>query len=63
MTPLLAAALILGTITGVVGKYKGSSFFIWFFAGTILPGIALLGVILNRFDSNIPRRLRRLVGT
>lgn len=56
MTPLLAAALILGTITGVVGKYKGSSFFIWFFAGTILPGIALLGVILMRTDKQDPKR-------
>ncbi len=28
-----------------------------------LAGGETLGVILNRFDSNIPRRLRRLVGT
>jgi succinoglycan biosynthesis transport protein ExoP len=28
-----------------------------------LQGGETLGVILNRFDSNIPRRLRRLVGT
>ena len=28
-----------------------------------LQGGETLGVILNRFDSNIPKRLRRLVGT
>ena len=28
-----------------------------------MQGGDVLGVILNRFDSNIPRRIRRLVGT
>ena len=28
-----------------------------------LRGMESLGVVLNRFDSKIPRRIRRLVGT
>ena len=28
-----------------------------------LQGMEALGVILNRFESHIPKRLRRLVGT
>ena len=28
-----------------------------------MQGGEVLGVILNRFDSSIPRRIRRLVGT
>lgn len=56
MTPLLAAALILGVITGAIGRYKGSSFFVWFLAGTMLPGIALAGVLLMQSTHDDPRR-------
>lgn len=56
MTPLLAAALILGLITGIIGRYKGSSFFIWFLTGTILPGIGLAAVIFMRSTKLDPRR-------
>lgn len=56
MTPLLAAALILGVITGAIGKYKGSSFWIWFLTGTILPGIGIAAVLLMRSTKLDPRR-------
>lgn len=56
VTSLLAAGLILGVITGIIGRWKGSSFFIWFLAGTILPGIALAGVLLMRTTKLDPRR-------
>lgn len=56
MTSLLAAALILGVITGIIGRWKGSSFFIWFLTGTILPGIGLAAVILMRSTKLDPRR-------
>ncbi len=56
MTPLLAAALILGLITGIIGKYKDSSFFIWLIAGTLLPGVGLAAVILMRSTKLDPRR-------
>jgi DNA-directed RNA polymerase subunit RPC12/RpoP len=56
VTPLLAAALILGLVTGAVGKAKGSSFWIWFLTGTIVPGIGLAAVILMRTTKQDPRR-------
>jgi hypothetical protein len=56
VTPLLAAALILGVITGIIGKYKGSSFFLWFLTGTILPGIGLAAVFLFQSRRMEPRR-------
>jgi DNA-directed RNA polymerase subunit RPC12/RpoP len=48
--------LAFGVITAIVGKYKGSSFFIWFLAGTLLPVIGLVGAILMRSDKHDPRR-------
>lgn len=56
MTPLLASALILGIITAIVGKAKGSSFWIWLLVGTIVPGIGLAAVILMRNPKHEPRR-------
>lgn len=56
MTPLLFAALLLGLITGIVGRAKGSSFLIWFLTGTLVPGIGLAAVILMRSTKNDPRR-------
>lgn len=56
MTELLAAALILGLLSGIVGRYKGSSFFIWFLAGTLLPGIGLAGALMMRSVKAEPRR-------
>lgn len=45
-----------GLSAGVVGKIKGSSFFIWFLIGLVLPGIGTLAAVLYRFDSQEPRR-------
>lgn len=56
MTPLIAAGLILALLTGIVGKYRGSSFFIWFLVGFLLPGIGLIGAFLIRTDKLDPRR-------
>jgi hypothetical protein len=56
VTPLLAAALILGLLTAAIGKYKGSSFVIWLIAGTLLPGIGLAAVLLMRSSRDDPRR-------
>lgn len=56
MTPLLAAALILGLVTGAIARHKGSSFLIWFLAGTLLPGIGLAAVLLMRTTKGDPRR-------
>jgi hypothetical protein len=56
VTPLLAAAVVLGLVTAAVGRYKGSSLVIWFVAGTILPGIALAAVLLMPSRRDDPRR-------
>ncbi len=56
MTPLLAAGLILAVITAGIGKYKGSSFLLWFLVGFLLPGIGLVAVFMMRSDKLDPRR-------
>jgi hypothetical protein len=48
--------LIFGLITGIVGKYKRSSFIIWFMVGTLLPVFGLVAAILMRSDRYDPRR-------
>jgi hypothetical protein len=48
--------LFFGCVTGFVGRSKGSSFFIWFLVGFILPAIGLAAVILSRNEKLDPRR-------
>jgi hypothetical protein len=48
--------LVMGFITGAVGRHKGSSFVIWFIVGFILPGLGLLLVLLMRSERLDPRR-------
>ena len=45
-----------GLSAGAVGKLKGSSFFIWFLIGIVLPGLGTLAALLYRFEQNEPRR-------
>ncbi len=52
----LVLLFFFGLATGVVGKIKGSSFFIWFLVGFCLPLIGLIGAILYRWESAEPRR-------
>jgi hypothetical protein len=49
-------ALTFGIATGVIGRAKGSSFFIWLLVGTILPLLGLIGVILYRPEEQEPER-------
>jgi endogenous inhibitor of DNA gyrase (YacG/DUF329 family) len=49
-------ALLFGLATGFVGRGKGSSFFIWFLIGLILPILGLLAVILYRGEREEPER-------
>lgn len=41
---------------GLVGRIKGSSFFIWFLISGAFPVIGLAAAVLYRFDSEEPRR-------
>jgi hypothetical protein len=53
----LAFALWLGIGAGVVGRIKGSSFFIWFVIGAVLPVLGLLAAVFYRSDRDEVRRV------
>ncbi|MGB0095339.1 MAG: hypothetical protein WBP81_22720 [Solirubrobacteraceae bacterium] len=55
-TGLLVIMFFFGLAGGVVGKIKGSSFFIWFLVSGLVPFLGLLTAILYRDDN---RELRR----
>jgi hypothetical protein len=41
---------------GIVGRIKGSSFFLWFLISGLIPIFGLLAAIAYRFESNELRR-------
>lgn len=49
-------ATSFGLATGIIGRGKGSSFFIWFVVGGVLPVIGLVAVILYRSEKQEPER-------
>ena len=49
-------ALSFGLAAGIVGRIKGSSFFIWFLVGTVVPVIGLLTAIVYRSERDELRR-------
>jgi hypothetical protein len=49
-------ALAFALAGGIVGKLKGSSFFLWFLISGVLPFIGLAAALLYRWDRNEPRR-------
>jgi hypothetical protein len=52
----LFIALCFGLAGGIVGRVKGSSFFIWFLISAIVPVIGLATALLYRSDRNELRR-------
>jgi hypothetical protein len=48
--------LAFGIAAGIVGRAKGSSFFIWFLIGAVLPVIGLVAAILHRYEKDDPLR-------
>jgi hypothetical protein len=52
----LAFALWFGIAAGVVGKIKGSSFFLWLLIGAALPVLGLIGAVFYRSERDEPRR-------
>ena len=52
----LVLMLFFGLSAGVIGKIKGSSFFIWFLIGAALPLLGTIAALLYRFERNEPRR-------
>jgi hypothetical protein len=56
--PYVIIALLSGIATGVIGRAKGSSFFIWSLVGLVLPILGLVAVILYRGEQEEPERRR-----
>ena len=52
----LVILLCFGLAGGVVGRMKGSSFFIWFLVSFCVPFIGLACALLYRWDNNELRR-------
>jgi hypothetical protein len=53
---LLVILFFFGLAGGIVGRIKGSSFFIWFLVAGLVPFIGLLAAVCYRWDN---RELRR----
>jgi uncharacterized paraquat-inducible protein A len=49
-------AFSFGLATAIIGKAKGSSFWIWLLVGTMLPPFGLIAVILYRREKDEPER-------
>jgi peptidoglycan/LPS O-acetylase OafA/YrhL len=52
----LVLAFFFGLATGIVGRIKGSSFFLWSLIGFCLPAIGLIAALLYRWERDEPRR-------
>ena len=52
----LVLVIFFGLSTGVIGKIKGSSFFVWFLIGFCLPVLGTIVAILYRNERAEPHR-------
>jgi hypothetical protein len=52
----LFIALCFGVAGGLVGRIKGSSFFLWFLISGAVPIFGLLAAVAYRFERDEPRR-------
>lgn len=48
--------LSFGIATALIGRAKGSSFFLWLLIGTVVPGLGLLAAVLYRREHSEPER-------
>jgi hypothetical protein len=53
---LLVILFFFGLAGGIIGRVKGSSYFVWFLIAGLVPFIGLLTAIFYRFEN---RELRR----
>jgi hypothetical protein len=54
--PYVIIAVSSGLATGIIGRAKGSSFFLWFIVGTVIPILGLIAVVLYRGERDEPER-------
>jgi hypothetical protein len=52
----LVICFCFGLAGGIVGRIKGSSFFLWFLISAVVPFIGLITAIAYRFERDEPRR-------
>ncbi|MBV9423315.1 MAG: hypothetical protein JOZ98_10420 [Solirubrobacterales bacterium] len=52
----LVIAFFFGLAGGIVGRIKGSSFFIWFLISGLIPVFGLLAAVFYRWDKEELRR-------
>ena len=52
----LVIVFFFGLATAIFGKIKGSSFFIWFLVGAVMPILGLVAVSLYRVEKDEPER-------
>jgi hypothetical protein len=53
---LVVIMLFFGLAGGIIGRIKGSSFFLWFLISGLIPFLGLLTAICYRFDNQELRR-------
>lgn len=53
---LVVILFCFGLAGGIIGRIKGSSFFLWFMVSGLIPFIGLLTVICYRFENQELRR-------
>ena len=53
---LVAILFFFGLATAIIGKIKGSSFFLWFAIGFFLGPLGLIASLLYRFQRYDPKR-------
>ena len=56
MSQWLVLMFFFGLSAGVIGKIKGSSFWVWFAIGSVLPILGTIAVLCYRSERNEPRR-------
>ena len=52
----LFIAGLFGLATAIIGRAKGSSFWLWLLIGAVLPPLGLIAVVLYRVDRDEPER-------
>jgi hypothetical protein len=52
----LAVAIWFGVATGLIGRTRGSSFFLWFLIGAVVPVIGVFVALAYRNDRDEVRR-------
>jgi hypothetical protein len=53
---LLVIMLFFGLAGGIVGRIKGSSFFVWFLISGLIPFFGLLAAVCSRYENEELRR-------